>query len=288
MSQPQHSGAPAKNPMASAVANAIRHNPELKLRQGNLAVNGSTNKKVDFFRFKRVIRALLSEDYKKKQMKSPILPLIDDNQKATAVYVQMIQAGLVYPLNKLKHDEAVSKKLSCEKGYPNIERLMKATLDPNEYYFWNYEVPNPYGFLYGILMIVAVFGLILFPLWPYSLRLGVWYLSMGSLGLLFAFFVMAIIRLILFLFSYPILSPGFWLFPNLFADCGFFESFVPLYGWGNEVLDPKSAKLQERKKLIAAKKAKRQAKASEEPKAEVIKEVKGATGRKVHLEEVDE
>ncbi|KAJ2561930.1 Translocation protein S62 [Coemansia sp. RSA 1836] len=24
---------------------------------------------------------------------------------------------------------------------------------------------------------------------------------------------------------------GLWIFPNLFEDVGFFESFVPLYGW---------------------------------------------------------
>jgi len=25
--------------------------------------------------------------------------------------------------------------------------------------------------------------------------------------------------------------PGIWLFPNLFEDVGFFESFVPLWAW---------------------------------------------------------
>jgi len=64
-----------------------------------------------------------------------------------------------------------------------------------------------------------------------KLRLGVWYLSMGMLGLIGLFFVMVIFRLILFAITYFAVSPGLWLYPRLFEDIGFFESFVPLWGW---------------------------------------------------------
>ena len=40
-------------------------------------------------------------------------------------------------------------------------------------------------------------------------------------------------RLIVFVLSLviPPLKPGLWIFPNLFADVGVLDSFIPLYGW---------------------------------------------------------
>ena len=40
-----------------------------------------------------------------------------------------------------------------------------------------------------------------------------------------------VVRMFVFIvtiFSHP---PGLWLFPNLFADVGFFDSFKPWYAW---------------------------------------------------------
>ena len=51
---------------------------------------------------------------------------------------------------------------------------------------------------------------------------------MGLLGL---FFAMAIFRLILFCITIFAVPPGLWLFPNLFEDVGFVDSFKPLWGW---------------------------------------------------------
>jgi translocation protein SEC62 len=76
-----------------------------------------------------------------------------------------------------------------------------------------------------------VFGAILFPLWPPILRTAVWYLSIAVLGLIAAIAVIAVVRLILFIITMFAVPPGIWLFPNLFEDVGFFESFVPLWAW---------------------------------------------------------
>lgn len=80
-------------------------------------------------------------------------------------------------------------------------------------------------------VVLAIFAVVLFPLWPVVLRQGVWYLSVGMMGLLAAFFAMAIFRLILFCVTVFVVPPGLWLFPNLFEDVGFFDSFKPLWGW---------------------------------------------------------
>ena len=80
-------------------------------------------------------------------------------------------------------------------------------------------------------------AVVMFPLWPVTLRIGVWYLSMGFLGLLGLFFAMAIFRLILFGVTVFAVPPGLWLYPNLFEDVGFFDSFRPVWGW-QEVSPP--------------------------------------------------
>jgi len=80
-------------------------------------------------------------------------------------------------------------------------------------------------------MVVVMLAGVMFPLWPPTMRLGVWYLSMGCLGLVGLFFVIAIVRLIFYIITVVAASPGIWIFPKLFADVGFVESFIPLYEW---------------------------------------------------------
>lgn len=67
---------------------------------------------------------------------------------------------------------------------------------------------------------------VMFPLWPYTLRLGVWYLSMGVLGLLAAFFAMSILRLIFYVVTLVVAKPGIWVFPRLFEDVSFVSGGV--------------------------------------------------------------
>ena len=51
------------------------------------------------------------------------------------------------------------------------------------------------------------------------------------LGLIAAFFAMALVRLIVFVATVFTIPPGLWIFPNLFEDVGFFDSFRPGWGW---------------------------------------------------------
>jgi len=90
-------------------------------------------------------------------------------------------------------------------------------------------------------VLIVLLAIVMFPLWPPVMRLGVWYLSMGALGLLGLFFLMAIFRLILFCITYLVWSPGLWLYPNLFEDVGFFDSFRPVWAW-HKVKKPKQQK----------------------------------------------
>lgn len=99
------------------------------------------------------------------------------------------------------------------------------------HFVWLYEGSQIKTKLYAGGFLAIVFAIVMFPLWPMKMRLGVWYLSMGMLGLIGLFFVMAIFRLILFAITMFAVPPGLWLYPNLFEDVGFFDSFRPVWGW---------------------------------------------------------
>lgn len=95
-----------------------------------------------------------------------------------------------------------------------------------EYYAWFYEGSQWLTYVGGVGMVVVVLAGVMFPLWPPTLRLGVWYLSMGMLGLIGLFFAIAVLRLIFYIITVIVASPGIWIFPKLFADVGFVRPFL--------------------------------------------------------------
>lgn len=278
------------DPVAVNIANFLKDHKQLKQRQGSL--QGNT---VEFFRFKRAQRLLLSEEYKTKSEnpKNQLPPITNDDQ-AKSLFAHLIKNQLLLPGQKLHTQEAREKNLNPKKGTPVFLLKQNAELTPDEYYVWFYKKTNPWDLVKGFGIVAAIFTLILFPLWPFFMRKGVWYLSMGCLFLIALFFVIAIIRLIIFSITYVALKPGLWIFPNLFEDCGFFESFVPLYGWH----ESESEKKAKKKAAKAAKKASTATSVSTaSSKIENVNSTTTSsskanesttTKRKVTLEEVDE
>ena len=134
------------------------------------------------------------------------------------------------------HDHAKPKKDAKRvKGLWTVKVERQQEFEPMMHYVWLYEGPQWKKKVYAGLALVAVMTVVLFPLWPLFMRQGVWYLSVAAMGVLGLFFAMAIVRLILFLITFFAVPPGLWLFPNLFEDVGFFDSFKPTWGWHPEV-----------------------------------------------------
>lgn len=271
-----------RSPVAVSVANYLFKNSILKQRTGLL--NNSTD--IDFFRYKRLERALLSDDYKQKQKnpKNGLVP-INDTTEVQKMLILLIQSQLIMPIQKLHYAEVKAVKgWKPNKEKPTVKRSDKALIDPDAYYGWLYLKPNPFILLYSFLAISGVFAIILFPLWPTSMRRGVWYLSMGALGLIALFFAIAIVRLIIYIISLIVCPKPFWLFPNLFEDCGVIESFQPLYGWE----EPKKKKSKRSKKNGANPPVGGQQQ-SDTAKTSGAKVTNGsAEKRRVTLEEVDD
>jgi translocation protein SEC62 len=89
------------------------------------------------------------------------------------------------------------------------------------YFAWLYEGSQWTTYVGAAGMAVVMLACVMFPLWPVSMRIGVWYLSMAALGLVGLFFALAIVRLIFYIITVLVVSPGIWIFPKLFADVGF-------------------------------------------------------------------
>ena len=43
--------------------------------------------------------------------------------------------------------------------------------------------------------------------------------------------IISVIRMIVFAITYFFYKPGIWIFPNLYEDVSFFDSFAPLWDW---------------------------------------------------------
>jgi len=117
--------------------------------------------------------------------------------------------------------------------------------------------------------------------------LGVWYLSIGMLGLIGLFFGLAIVRLIFYVITIIVASPGIWIFPQLFADVGFVESFIPLWEW-----DIPKKRTRNRKGNKESKKGKEKENGSPANAHLVVEDVDSEASRphsrSAHIEEVED
>ncbi|KAL2708445.1 Translocation protein SEC62 [Kluyveromyces marxianus] len=238
---------------ALAIAKLLRTHKELKQRQGLF-----DSRLVDFFRYKRFVRALKSDQYKSKSNKQPNLyPPVNSDEDARNIFVSLIKSQLVVPAVKLHSHECKEHGLKPNASHPNLLLSDKATLQPDEYYVWSYNPKTIWDYVMVVGIILGVLAFVCYPLWPPYMKRATYYLSLLALGLIGAFFGIAILRFIIYLLSLAAVSEkgGFWLFPNLFEDCGVIDSFKPLYGFG-ETECYSFLKKQKRKKRSQSKKKK--------------------------------
>jgi len=187
----------------------------MKIRVG--ALNG---KRVDYFKGKSAIKALLSPAYAKLKN----VPAVTTEAEAEKVLASIIQYAFF-----LRIDRGNPTGSSTSPRHVTVNPQQAFAADT--YYAWFYEGPQWTTYAGGLLMVAIMLAGVMFPLWPPIMRLGVWYISVAMLGVIAAFFGLAIIRLIFYIITVVVASPGIWIFPKLFADVGVIESFIPLWEW---------------------------------------------------------
>lgn len=217
-------------------------------------------KRKDMFKVKRAIRALQSEAYVKARKKNPLLPEVKDRATAENTFKLLPISLLSLRVSKIDpHEGHNHGKKKRVKGLWTVKVEPQQEAKDEYYYVFLYEGSQWKNKLYAVGALALILAVVLFPVWPYHLRLGVWYLSMAMLGVLGLFFAMAFFRLILFLVTMFATPPGLWLFPNLFEDVGFFDSFKPVWAWHEDEKAVKRRKKEERNR----KKARHEARAAE-------------------------
>ncbi|KAG6865257.1 hypothetical protein C0991_004073 [Blastosporella zonata] len=214
---------------------------------------------------KSAIKALVSPAYQKVKD----VPPVQDEAQAMAV-LSAVNAFAFF-LRVQRGGPSGSSSSSPK----NLQIIQEQMFGVDEYYAWFFEGSQWTTYAGGILMVAIMLAGVMFPLWPPIMRLGVWYLSIGMLGLIGLFFAIAIVRLIFYVITLVVASPGIWIFPKLFADVGFVESFIPLWEW--DLPKKKSKKSKKGEKVEQSEK-------SEKKKGKAV----STNGGGAFIEEVDD
>ncbi|GAA6015379.1 hypothetical protein JCM10207_008968 [Rhodosporidiobolus poonsookiae] len=253
-------------PQVQAVVNWLRNKSGIKVRTGALA-----GKRHDYFKGKAAIKALRSPAYDKL---GASVPHFDTDDAAR---------DFLHSLIPFTFFLRIQRGPTISSGVKAVQINPQQHFAAEEYYVWLVAPNQTRQLLLAVAMVAVVLAGVMFPLWPVSMRIGVWYLSMAVLGLIAAFFGLAIVRLILWIVTKVVASPGIWLFPNLFADVGFVDSFIPVWGW--DVPPPKKSKRTKEEKALAKaeKKAKKAGSGAGTPKRKSVRDEEGPL-----LEEVPE
>lgn len=156
------------------------------------------------------IQNLLSKHVKIESVKG-----LDDSKRIGDI---MINNGLLKCYDRLQ-DETKKYK------YPKKLVEVKDT-SMNEKGFYGFEIYKSQTKMtvLAIVLAVSIIAIILFPLWPYTVKLGIFnilfYFSASMLA-------MIAVRLVLYIMLFPF-GIDFWIFPNLFDDdASIIESFLP-------------------------------------------------------------
>lgn len=194
----------------------------------------------------------MSPAYEKARKKNPLLPEITDRASLENTFKLLPLSMLALRVSKVEPQAGENgKKPKRVKAQWNVRIEQQQEAKEDMYYVWLWEGSQVKRQLYAALALVLIFIVVLYPLWPLKLRQGVYYLSWGLLGLLGLFFVMAIFRVILFCITYFAVPPGLWLYPNLWEDVSFMDSFRPVWAWHEVRASKVKVKVKDKKASFA-------------------------------------
>lgn len=167
---------------------------------------------------KSAVKALQSPAYQKLKNVPVVNP---EDESAKALLHDVLRYAFFLRVNKGKPSGSSSSSPK------HLQIVQVQEFQPDFYYVWLYEGSQWTTYLGGVALVAVVLAGVMFPLWPVKLRIGVWYLSMAGFGVIGLFIALAIFRLIFYIITVIVASPGIWIFPKLFADVGFVSCMLP-------------------------------------------------------------
>jgi translocation protein SEC62 len=201
------------DPQLVHVARAIRKATASKSQECILS-----ERRVDALRGSAIRSALLDPAFAKAKG----VPPVRSDTEADEILKRMLSDGFFIRARSVNQ----TRFLQPEPGKPWADDAI---------YAWLWEDSQLGLYLASFLLVAGIFAAFLFPLWPTVLRTGITSLFNYAVWAVVAFIiflvVISIVRFVVFHITSFALPPGIWILPNLWEDCGFFESFVPLWDW---------------------------------------------------------
>lgn len=111
---------------------------------------------------------------------------------------------------------------------------LSTKFDPSASYIFVHDSTNWLHIILAFVCIIVILSVFMNQLWPKRLKHYSSYVFYPIIAFLCFIVVLGFVRLIFFAVTFFAKPPGIWLFPNLFADVGFFESFVPVWCYHGE------------------------------------------------------
>ncbi|KAI5151019.1 translocation protein SEC62 [Enteropsectra breve] len=130
-----------------------------------------------------------------------------------------------YKLIKVRLVDPETKSVDLQAG---------KALTAKDLYMWDKEDTNYLSIFVAIGIVALILTLVMYQMWPVWMKRSIGYIRYPIFGFVGFLAVAGVVRIVVYGITYLSHPPGMWVLPNLFADCGFFESFVPAYSWANE------------------------------------------------------
>lgn len=163
--------------------------------------------------------------------------LLDSNRGSR----KLLTADAKAVMNLLLEQQYIVRVKEDDKNY---EIVIDPEFNINYKYIWLVEGSQVQTVVISLLALLAMLAIALFPIWPLRFKACTGYLFYVLLGLLVFLLSLTVIRLVLNLGIRIVTGHNFWLFPNLYEDCGILESFQPFYSLNEVAVE---AELEEKK-----------------------------------------
>ncbi|KAK1348837.1 translocation protein Sec62 [Hamiltosporidium tvaerminnensis] len=124
-------------------------------------------------------------------------------------------------------------------GQQNCMLQLSKTFKKTDFYIWVTESTSSTNLIISLALIFLSLALVMYQVWPSKLRRCTVYVAYPLMAFVVFLIVLGILRLIIFSITFFTNSPGIWLFPNLFADVGFVDSFIPVWSYHGVDTKPK-------------------------------------------------
>ncbi|CAD8075580.1 unnamed protein product [Paramecium sonneborni] len=182
-----------------------------KLKEANL----NYQRKIQYFKGEDFIKFTIVNFEEIKDL----VPLTEKKKDASQIAKYLLESKIIIRVERHRDDPKKKwpKKLTLVRDQSFIE---------DGFYTWSIDANNKMNSIKLAAILIGVFLICLFPIWPFSFKYGIFKFSIYLLIFLIG---LQVIRLLLYsiirLFGYE-----FWILPNINDDSyGFLGSFLPLY-----------------------------------------------------------